>query len=339
MRIGFDARPLSHPYTGIGRYTACLVPLLEELGLDLVPISAKGSKLLEIAQANFTFRSRIHKAKVDLFWSPRHHLPLLMPRVPTVVTIHDLVWRHASTTMPTMRRTYDGLMMRHACARANAVITPSHSTLDDLVDEFGTPEQKIHVTPLASTLEEVERSYHDQSYILFVGTDEPRKNLARLVTAFKAAEIPENTHLKVVANSGWKSGDIDFDHPRIERLQGVTDRELAHLYKGALFVAAPSLYEGFGLQLVEAFKCGKAVLTSSGSATEEVAGDAAHLVDPYDANAIRQGIEQLSNNLDLRTGLEAAAFARAQAFSWQQTASQTAQIFAQVTDANPARRC
>jgi glycosyltransferase involved in cell wall biosynthesis len=154
----------------------------------------------------------------------------------------------------------------------------------------------------------------DGDYVLAVGTLEPRKNLARAVEAAQVAGV----ELRVVGARGWGGVDVDG------WVGEVPDTELAALYRGARCVLYPSLYEGFGLPVLEAMACGVPVVTSRGTAMEEVAGEAAVLVDPLDVSAIAEGIATSAARRDelVRVGLE-----RARAFDWKQSADDVVELW------------
>ena len=151
-------------------------------------------------------------------------------------------------------------------------------------------------------------------YVLAVGTLEPRKNLAAAQEAARRAGV----ELRVAGSPGW--GDVAVDG----WLGRVSDDELAALYRGARCLVYPSLYEGFGIPVLEAMACGTPVVTSAGGATEEVAGGAAVLVDPHDPAAIAAGIEQASAR---RAELVARGLERARAFTWERVAAETRRVY------------
>jgi len=158
----------------------------------------------------------------------------------------------------------------------------------------------------------------DGDYVLAVGTLEPRKNLPRLIEAARGLDA----ELRIVGARGW--GDVDVDESRVHWLGEVPDEELAILYRGARCVAYPSLYEGFGYPVAEAMACGTPVVTSTGGATEEIAGGAAVLVDPLDPSSIRAGIEEAIARRDelVPLGLE-----RAKAFAPDRFAEATIAVY------------
>jgi glycosyltransferase involved in cell wall biosynthesis len=203
------------------------------------------------------------------------------------------------------------------------VITISEFTKGEVMELLDVPEERIRVIPLASRDEfGPEGSAAEGDYVLAVGTLEPRKNLARLAEAANRAGL----ELRVVGARGW--GGVQADGAGVRWLGHVPDAELAELYRGALCVAYPSVYEGFGLPVLEAMACGAPVVTSRGSATEEVADGAAVLVDPSDPEAIAAGLAEAISRRDelARLGRERAA-----RFSWERVADETVAVYEELT--------
>jgi glycosyltransferase involved in cell wall biosynthesis len=167
-----------------------------------------------------------------------------------------------------------------------------------------------------------------------VGTIEPRKNLTRLVTAFAQArrQCP-NLELILVGQLGWQYGSLlkaieDLNlGAAVRRLGYVPDTDLPALYNLARMLAFPSLYEGFGLPVIEAMACGTPVLTSNGSSLAEIAAGASCLIDPLDVNEIATGLLRLATDDDLHTCLRAAGLARSAQFSWQRAAAETVRVY------------
>jgi alpha-1,3-rhamnosyl/mannosyltransferase len=181
------------------------------------------------------------------------------------------------------------------------------------------PERKIRVVPNAVGPEfEPEGAAADGDYVLAVGTLEPRKNLARLIDAARRT----GAELRVVGARGW--GGVEVGGNGVRWLGEVADDRLAELYRGAACVAYPSLYEGFGMPVLEAMACGVPVVTSAGGATEEVAGGAAVLVDPLDPASIAAGLEEATGR---RAELARRGLARARGFNWADTAAATAEVY------------
>jgi alpha-1,3-rhamnosyl/mannosyltransferase len=202
---------------------------------------------------------------------------------------------------------------------ARLVLAVSRFTADELQDVLAVPREKIRVVPNAAAAAFTpDGPRADGDYVLTVGTLEPRKNLARTIEATARLGL----ELRVAGARGWGGVEARGDHVRW--LGDVDDAELARLYRGALCVAYPSLYEGFGIPVVEAMASGAPVVTSAGGATEEVAGGAAALVDPRQPESIAAGIEEaIARRDELRTrGLD-----HARAYSWDESARLTLEAY------------
>ena len=262
-----------------------------------------------------------------------------------VMVVHDLAYLHLPETAPHMDARWAGRFDR-ALGESAGVIVPSSSTKSDLLAAHDVSSDRVHVTPLgvdasafapASTdAVEATRRKHgiDGPYALFLGGIEPRKNLETLVRVF--ATLEPGTRLVIAGGPvRWDPGASDrlaeviaglapAARARIVRTGYVGDREKVVLLSGATLLAYPSLYEGFGFPVLEAFAAGVPVLTSDSSSLPEVAGDAAVLVDPRDPDAIADGLRQLFADPDLRAMLSAAGLARAAKFTWEATARLTA---------------
>ncbi|MEM9515746.1 MAG: glycosyltransferase family 1 protein [Actinomycetota bacterium] len=258
------------------------------------------------------------------------HATTLVPcgtSVPLVVTVHDLAFLHdpgqfSRHGVRTMRRSLDALR-----ARADRVVCSSLATLDDC-RRVGIDDARLRHVPLGvdvavasdGDIERVRRRYRlPDEFVLFVGTLEPRKNLPRLVDALADGPLP----LVVAGAEGW--GDRpDLDRPHVLPVGFVDADDLAALYATATVFAYPSEREGFGLPVGEAMAQGAPVVTSRGTSTEEVAGGAAVLVDPFDITDIRRGVHEA---LDGRSELADAGRARAATLTWSATAEATAAVY------------
>jgi alpha-1,3-rhamnosyl/mannosyltransferase len=199
------------------------------------------------------------------------------------------------------------------------IIAVSDFTRRELVELLSVPDEKIRVVPNGVEAEFTQNGpAADGDYVLAVGTLEPRKNLQRLVEAARRSDV----ELRVVGARGW--GGVEVSGNGVRWLGEVGDAELARLYRGARCVAYPSLYEGFGIPVLEAMACGAPVVTSRGTAMEEVADGAAILVDAHDPAEIAAGIERAVAERDrlVPRGLE-----RARAFRWDAIAAATVGVY------------
>lgn len=361
-RIGVDASLLSEQVTGIGRYTHEILSRLISNGHEWFLYSHRPlvvgnwkfdnvhlrtgnipKRFLRMLWVQCVMPLQARRDGVDLFWSPAHRLPsLLSPRIARVVTIHDLVWKHAGETMRPASRWLDATLMPEAVRLADRVITVSTHTAKDLLSEMPNAQGKVHPIPLgvsrlmpASSRESLTSLGLNEQYFLFVGTMEPRKNLVRLLDAF--ARLPDilrhSAVLVIAGGKGWGGVDVatiaeKFGvQDRVRVLGYVSEEQLATLYTHALFLAMPSLYEGFGLPLLEAMSRGIPVLTSNCASMPEIAGNAGVLVDPHDANSISQGLSMFLGDDVYRRGLASRAMVNAERFDWVCAADETWRIF------------
>ncbi len=358
MRIGVDARPLAHPRNGIGRYTTELLSRLTQSSehkwflygghtqdnawLDLESVhwrtyhsSYSGLNLL-LAQTYFQNWAR--KDQLDVFWSPRHHLPLLLRSIPCVLTIHDCVWHQRPDTMQLHRLITERLLTPASLQLATRIIAVSKATATDLVSLYPKLQPKIDIVHEASSLHPIAPSQSVRpAYMLFVGTLEPRKNLQRCLEALAklktmGVELP---HLVVAGGRGWKSEPLHKSvtalglEQQVEYVGPADDIELSSLYAGCDFLVFPSLYEGFGLPIIEAFIFGKPVITSNVSSMPEVAGDAALYVDPHSVDEIADAMKRLLTDRGLYDALAFKTKPQAAKFSWAKAAEQTLDVIEQ----------
>ena len=324
MRVGIDVSPLRQTRAGTARHLNALLERLDSLpGLELVRTAFGGSGRItalarDAAWYPFGLPRRARAERLDVLHCPTYRGPVRSP-VPLVVTVHDLaVFRHPEA-FNRWSRTYSRVVVPRVLGAARRVIAVSEFTRGELREVLGIPDAKIRVVPNAVGPEfDPHGSADGGEYVLAVGTLEPRKNLARLAEAARATGV----ELRVVGARGW--GGVEVSGNGVRWLGDVPDARLAELYRGAACVAYPSLYEGFGMPVLEAMACGVPVVTSAGGATEEVAGGAAVLVDPLDPASIAAGLEEASSR---RQELARLGLDRAQAFSWAETAAATAEVY------------
>lgn len=307
MKVGVDVAPLVQTGAGTARHVRGLLGALA------------GRRELELHRLSFGGTGRASSVARDAVWYPfgiaraarslevLHCTTMRGPlraRPPVVVTVHDLALLRYPEAFPAWHRRTGSAALRLGVRSADAVVAVSSFTRDELGDLLGVPAERVRVVPNGvDSVFTPTGPAAEGSYVLAVGTLEPRKNLARAVEAARLAGV----ELRVVGARGWGGVDV----PGWVGRPG--DEELATLFRGARCLVFPSFYEGFGLPVLEAMACGTPVVTSRGGATEEVAGGAAVLVDPFDPASIAAGIAEAERRRDelVSLGLE-----RATAFTW-----------------------
>ena len=316
MNVAVDVTPLRLTRAGTARY---LRNLLARIGAVESVAFGGDDRASVLVRELWWYPIRLSALHgPDVLHCPTYYGPV-RPRVPTVVTVHDLAVYRYPEAFPRWTRTYAPRAVPRVLRAASHVIAVSEFTASELETLLRVPREKIRVVPNA--VDEVfaaEGDRADGDYLLAVGTLEPRKNLAR--TAEAAART--GRELRVVGARGW--GGVEAHGGHVSWLGEVDDAELARQYRGAACLVYPSLYEGFGIPVLEGMACGAPVVTSAGGATEEVAGDAAVLVDPLDVEAIAVGIEEALHRSD---ELRARGVERARAFSWDATADRTLAVY------------
>jgi glycosyltransferase involved in cell wall biosynthesis len=320
MRVALDVSPLVQTRAATAKYVR---RLLERAEVEYVQLSWGGGSRAAALARDILWYPRLLPRRATAYQSEVTHCPTfrgpLRRSGPLVVTVHDLAVLRRPEAFNRWSRSYSRLAVPRVVRAADRLIAVSEFTRDELVDMLGVPEAKIRVVPNG-----VDEGFRPDGpaeqgdYVLAVGTVEPRKNLPRLVEACGLL----GRELRIAGAAGW--GDVRLDARHVRPLGFVDDDRLAALYRGAACVAYPSLYEGFGIPVVEAMACGAPVVTSRGGATEEVAGGAAILVDPGEPEAIAEGIEAAVADRDrlVPLGLE-----RARAFDWTATARRTAEVY------------
>ena len=311
MRVGVDTSPLVQTRAGTARVVRGLLAALRDrpgLELELLSFGGAGRASSVVRDALWypvTLRRRTER--LDVLHCTTFRGPL-RPRVPTVLTVHDLAILRHPEAFPRWHRLYGRAGLRRVLRAADAVVAVSEFTRREVAALVGIPAERIRVVPNGvDPLFTPDGRVAEGSYVLAVATLEPRKNLERVVEAARLAGV----ELRVVGARGW--GGVDVPGWAGE----IPDAELAALFRGARCVLYPSLYEGFGLPVLEAMASGTPVVTSRGTATEEVAGGAAVLVDPHDVAAIANGIAEAEGR---REQLVPLGLARASEFTWKRAA-------------------
>jgi glycosyltransferase involved in cell wall biosynthesis len=363
--IGFDGSRLAvGERTGTETYSYHLLQALAQIG-DTEPIRVYlnsdrpnpelpiGFDYTPIPFPRFWTHGRLSWEMIrrppGVLFVPAHVVPLWHPR--TVVTIHDLGYIHEPESHPANQRRVLDWTTRWSCRAATKIIAISEATKSDLVHHYGIEEQTIRVIhhgvsdsirrPSDDEIARVRAKYAlPAHYVLFVGTVQPRKNIARIVAAMKSVEAASLPHRLVVAGKpGWLGDQVERDVAEtgrpdlIQRIGYVPDEDLAALYSGADAFCFPSMYEGFGLPILEAMACGTPVVTSTRGSLPEIAGDAALLIDPTSVDEIGRALVRVLSDPNLRTRLITAGEVRARHFSWRVTTSVTLDLLVEVRDA------
>ncbi|MBI5955550.1 MAG: glycosyltransferase family 4 protein [Chloroflexi bacterium] len=366
MRIGIDARLLYYQQAGIGQYTLRLVEALAQVDREneYVLLQSRKDRSILVREPNFRRHAlwtpphhrfeqlalslELAPVKVDVLHQP-DFIPPWRRRCPAVVTIHDLGFLHYPETLTEASKRYYG-QIHWAVKSAEQIIAVSECTKEDLARLTSAPESKVTVIYEAagpqfhpiedqSALKDAKARYGIVGdFILFVGTIEPRKNLSNLVRAY-AYLIKEKARdqalpkLIIAGKRGWLFEEVfslveEWDLGYAIRFIGsVPAEDLPYLYNAARLFVYPSLYEGFGLPLLEAMSCGTPAVASDRSSLPEIAGDAALLVPPEDPEKMAQAIWQALTDEELRRELRQKGLAQAQGFSWERTAKQTIQVY------------
>ena len=322
MRVAIDLSPLRLTRAGTARYLRILLAELEGRDdVEVAPIAwGRSGRVTAALRDAAWYPLGLPRAvrDADLLHCPSYRAPF-RSATPLVVTVHDLAFLRHPEVFNRWSRAYGRFAVPRVVRAARLLIAVSEFTRNELVDLLAVDVDRIRVVQNGiSAVFGSDGPAAEGDYVLAVGTLEPRKNLPRLIEATRALDA----ELRIVGARGW--GRVDVDESRVRWLGEIPDEELAVLYRGALCVAYPSLYEGFGYPVVEAMACGTPVVTSAGGATEEIAGGAAVLVDPLDPDSIRAGIDRAIAHRD---ELVPQGLARARAFAPDRFAEATVAVY------------
>lgn len=301
-------------------------------------------------QIGLPFKLFSEKEKPDVFFSPSHYAPRLSP-VPTVMAVMDLSFLHFKETFAKKDLLQLKNWTAYSVKQAAKVLTISNSSRDDIIKQYRISRDRVVVTypgirpiprltPQVYTANMLENSYTIKDpYFLFVGTLQPRKNIERLIESFSmllTKTDKKDTKLVIVGKKGWLFEDI-LNAPKkygvtesVMFLDFVKDEDLPMLYKNAIAYILPSLYEGFGLPVLEAMNHECPVITSNVSSLPEAGGDACLYVDPENTEDIAKKMEMILEDRDLRRSLIAKGKKQVEKFSWDKTAKETLDVLKEV---------
>ncbi len=270
-----------------------------------------------------------------------------LTRKPRISIVHDIAFEFFPEYIQAKNLAYLRRQLPKSLHRSAAVIAVSEATKRDLVQHYHIAPEKITVVPNAvdtsifnptarrQTAAALKRHKLPQTYLLFVGNVEPRKNLEGLLRAYAQSYAEHKLPLVIVGAKGWNDGDIEqllaeLKHLPIYRTDFVDDTSLAALYAGATAFVYPSFYEGFGIPCLEAMACGCPVICSNTSSLPEVVGDAAIQVSPTATGELASSIVRLAKDKPLQKKLARLGVERARKFSWEESASRLSAVISKV---------
>lgn len=359
MKIGIDVSQMCYAGTGVARYvtglTEALLTLESEHEFVLFAGALRQRSFFDHLKMTSPWRKASWKilplppkiaglalnalpikiesliGKVDLFHSS--DWTEVSSTCPRVTTVHDLVFVKYPETVDKLILDTQTKRVKKIISSGTHIIADSMSTKNDLMEIYKLSDSLIDVVYpgldakyLVQTETEIDRvknKYHlPNEYILSLGTQEPRKNIARLIEACRSIDVP----LVLTGKYGW-GNKSQADSKSVINLGYVEENDLPALYSGASVFAYPSLYEGFGFPVLEAMACGAPVVTSNISSLPEVVGSASILVDPVSVDSIASGIKQA---LSARDKLITLGLAQAKKFTWQQSAGQVLEVYEKI---------
>lgn len=307
---------------GIGRFSKEVLTRLQN-----TEILAHGPKPL--SPKNFVWLPyELHKRKNQhkVFFMPGFN-PVLHSPIPFVFTICDLIHLQFPGKAKFAKQLYYDLFIKPGTYRAHKILTISEYSKKTIMEWANVPAEKIAMVScgISADLTPYGEQYQPGfPYLLHVGNTKSHKNVARLLQAFAVAKMDSGIRIILTGEKTSELSEVIMKHHLEKRVifSGlISEKQLAEYYRGALAVTFPSLYEGFGLPVLEAMACGTPALTSDATSLPEVAGDAAVLINPYEIDSIAQGIEKIISDSSLRNDLIKKGLERVKLFSWDKTAS------------------
>ena len=320
MKIYIDERWIGEH--GIGRFANVLAT-----NMNFTPMNMAGSPSSPMDTLRFFFRT-LSLSKRDLVFSPGYNAPIFI-RTPFIFTIHDLNHIDRGENSSFLKRLYYKWIMQRACCHAKAVLTVSDFSKRRIVEWSGIPAERVinvgngvdaEYSPSASPFQP------GYPYVLCVSNRKAHKNEPRLIEAFSTARLPDGVRLLFTGKTTPVLTELIEKYHLQERvifIGRVEEADLPGLYRGALALLFPSLYEGFGLPVIEAMACGCPVLTSNTTSLPEVAGEAALLVDPTSVQEIADGISSICGDEALRAAMIGRGYVQAAKFSWEEVVTKT----------------
>lgn len=354
IRVIFDGHHIGRQQTGNETYARELARALtsrDEIELILAVdrgrlAEARGLRTLSTREVPRNPFARL--AALSLLAYQRHAnlIHTMYYRAPassrrTVVSVHDVSYERFPEFFSRRERIKNRLLIGDAIRRAGAICTLTNHSKSEIVDVYGVDAERIFVVPcgvsrLFLDAANTPRPDRDERLrLLAVGSLQPRKNIPRLVAAVRSLATHRQVHLSLIGPEGYQARqitDLAGKDATVEFLGYVSEARLVEAYRRADVFVYPSVYEGFGLPVIEAMACGTPVLTSTGGSLPEVAGSAALLVDPEDPTAIADGISRLADDEGLRSRLVEEGLARAGHFTWPAAAFALVEAYKSILD-------
>jgi glycosyltransferase involved in cell wall biosynthesis len=357
LNVAFDATSIPGQRVGAGVYVAELLRAFDRLDVDVhALVNARDARELSsmakqavlhavripnrparLLWSQLVLPARIRRLRPDVFHGPHYTLPARLGCA-SVVTFHDPTFFTLPRLHERSKVAYFTRAARSGIARASRVIAVSEYARAGAVEHGRADPAKVEtvyegVDPARYHPDGEGRPFDFEPYILFVGAIEPRKDVPTLIAAYEALARGGLEHqLVVVGPPAWGSAAVEAAVDRlragkVHRLSFVPEERKIELYRRASVFVYPSIAEGFGLPVLEAMACGAPVVTTTGSAPEEIAGDSALLVPPQNADALRDAIHRVLTDTALAADLAGRGIARAQSFTWSRTASRTLEVY------------
>lgn len=360
-RIGIDARLSAYRDGGISTYTRNLVKALDQLNpaLSIIVLQhvkakqAMGTGFIEKKLLTpphhrfekFTLSAELLPQRLDILHSTDFIPPLRGARR-HIITVHDLTFLHYPEFLTAESRRYYNAQINRAVTQADHILAVSEATRQDLIDMLAVPKSKITVQPhgvdeayrpmsQAEKDATMQRLKLPASYILHVGTLEPRKNIIGLLKAYEALlqTMPDAPPVLLVGRPGWL---FDETQQYIEQLgirervilrHDIEDRDLPGVYNLAAVAVSPSFYEGFGMPTLEAMACGVIPIVSNRSSLPEIIGEVGHLINPDDPFTITSALHHALTDTTWRQQMQHAALRRAREFTWKRSARIAMEVY------------
>ncbi|MFA5993198.1 MAG: glycosyltransferase family 1 protein [Candidatus Pacearchaeota archaeon] len=355
MKVGIDARAL-RVEGGSKVYAVNLLSNIKDKGdfilfgvdkfdgFNCIPSKIKNNSILRLYYENVTLPKLIKKNNINIFHGLKGVAPIF-GKFKKIVTIHDIIPLIYPEQFKSKDLFYWRVIFPQYIRKVDRIITSSENTKKDLMKLLKVSEEKINVILLAQdeiykpiknkgVLDKIKEKYSlSNNFIFYSGSINPRKNLKRVIEAFQQIQSKIDYDLIITGGTIWKSKhetEMISNNSRIKVLGLVPKEDLVSLYNLAKVYVYPSLYEGFGLPILEAQACGCPVITSNISSMPEVSGNGAILVDPYDVDEIARSMERIIRDKKLRNSLIKEGYKNVKRFSWDKCAKETMKVYEEV---------